>query len=488
MQKFEFHRKYRELLERNAFEAPDDVWNNITAALDNEPNQLDLTKSEQDIVDEVWSQIENELDIDEVWGKINTELDEKKQRPLFAMFRYRVAAAVILFLLALSATLYLFTDRLTQPLMAKKHQYIEQRHGASTNEETMTGESNRLPAAGGANVNQPKSAGSALSTFNTKNDRTTTSQREELDAAEKNVLISSKESSDLANIPIQLSGSLALPETFAMLKAKDAFIDVPGGVDLEEAVKIYEPEINNTYWIAAFASPANRNTSSEELPFDRKDSKWTTGLITAVKNTYLLNQETLEGFSSSGMNSSKLSFQPDLGINVQYALNQRYILETNIFLKSSAKQSSNFYSYGEYVSKEMQLNYMASELLVKQNAKKSYLNDKLIRRNVAGVYVGHMNSATEMVRNESLDITSKYAALDYGVLLGQEFELRSKGPIKVSTGISIKYGLPNVYKGDANVPENFNRTHNASLEFRIGLAYRWKSKVGIDHYLGVLSK
>ncbi len=486
MQKPEFHKKYRELLEQNALDAPDDVWNNIASDLDKDQQELSLDESELSLIDEVWNTLEDELDIDEVWNNIDAELEEKKKVPVYLKYRRWLAAAIILLLIGLSSIMHYYSADLTQPLTANKHQYNE--HGIDAIDEKSPLYEEPVSGKSGSNVTIVLSVSDDSLSFAADTKKYTTTQLTvEPDAVEVMALNPDLENSPVTRTPILVSGSFSLPEIYEPLESKTAYVELPEAIDLDEVAHKSQFNFPNTHWIASFA-PEYDGDSSDKLPFDRKDSKWTTGVVAAVKNTYLLNQETMNGFSPTGMNSANLTFQPDIGVNVQYALSQKYILESNVFLSSSTKQNYNFYSYGEYVSKEMQLKYMASEVLLKQNSKRSYLKDKLIRRNVAGVYVAHMRSATEAVGSDLHDVSSKYAALDYGVMLGQEFELRSKGPVKVTTGITLKYGLPNVYQGDADVPGNFNKTHNASLEFRVGIAYRWKAKVGIDHYLGSLIK
>ncbi len=487
MQNHDFHKHYRKLLEQDAQEAPDEVWNAISAAMDKDARPVEPDEADQVLLDEVWGHIEDELDVDEVWGTIAEELDEPKKRAVYGWLRYGVAAAIVLLLLGVGGSMHFFSARLTQPRVSKLHQYTEQGHKAPGQELHSATESADSLAEQQV-VIVPDSPDEGVSAHaHTNKTYKATLQREEPDATARKQLCLNDEYNSIAYFPIPASGSFLVADGPRPLQRMAAFVELPEAIDLINAARIREDRLPNTHWIASFA-PATSLTDGDELIPDRRDSKWTTGVITAVKNTYLLNQETLDGFSPAGMNNASLAFQPDVGLNVQYALSRRYILESNVFFSSTTRQDYQLYSYGEYVSKDMELNYLSTEFILKQNAKRSLLKDKLIRRNVAGVYVAHMQSASEQVKSELQDVTAKYAALDYGLMLGQELEIRSKGPVKVTTGITLKYGLPNVYAGDAQVPGQLNKTHNASIEFRVGIAYRWKAKAGIDHYLGALSK
>ncbi|MBR8536747.1 hypothetical protein KDU71_14315 [Carboxylicivirga sediminis] len=483
MQNNEFHKKYRELLEQDVLQAPDDVWMNISEALDTDALPVEPNDEEQALIDKVWGGIANELDVDEVWDTISGQLDEEAKRPVYIRYSRWLAAAVIALLIGVGGILQIFTPEPTQPRIAKMHQYNKQGHQPADEVQNSDLVSAEL-LSDEVDVSVTDRSQDELSPQeNTNETYIATLLRDEPGVKTSNTIHPNEESSTIACFPIPASGSFSLPQLNTPLEGKAAYIQLPDGVNINRAASLRQYRHPNTYWMADFA-PVQALDDEDELLHDRRDSRWTTGVVTAVKNTYLLNQETLDGFSPAGMNNASLAFMPDVGLNLQYAINRRYVLESNVFVSSNTKQSYNFYSYGEYVSKDMQLQYLATELLLKQNARRSYFKDKLIRRNVAGVYVAHMQSASEQVGSEVMDVSSKYASFDYGLMLGQELELRSSRPVKVSTGITIKYGLPNVYVGDAQVPGQFNKTHNASIEFRVGIAYRWKAKAGIDHYLG----
>jgi len=485
-----YHKKYRDLLEKNAVDAPDDVWDSIASQLGEDAIELRVDDEDQMLLDEVWGNIENELDVDEVWGNIENQLEEKSSRSVYYKLRYWIAVAILLLIIGLTGVLQLLsnqdlmTDTVAEQFEEQMAESVEARESVGILKPTMgvSVVDESTPEVVKENVNDKQKIRDRRQSNKTK------AINIEPDVKAKDLHYPIKESRTLSSSPIHTSGSFftSLDEK-ALIRRTDVVLPLQE-FKLDPTLVLPNTKAVNSDWITAF-KPTAPVKEDDVLAYDRKDSRWTTGVVTALKNTYLLNDETIEGFSPEGMNSSKMTVLPNVGLNVQYAINKRYIFDTNLFYSSTSKQRYSLYNHGEYGSKDLQLDYVAGEFAIKQNAKKSIGgSQKIIRRNIAGVYVAHLKSASEAILDQTDDVVSKYAAIDYGLLLGQEFEWRTKGPIKVSTGLTVKCGLPNIYTGDNNMPGSFNKTHNASVEFRIGIAYRWKAKVGIDHYLGFKAK
>jgi len=510
MREQDYHNKYREQLEQNAEGAPDDVWNNISSQLDMDASEMRLDDQEQELLDDVWGNLQNELDVDEVWGKIDHTLDKNRKGILFHKYRRGIAAAIILLMVGLTGVMQMLTGETEQTYSAielSSKEYKGSPDSIAKRDNVINPQMPPITKSAGRNWQDlarsiPNKIVNDSAVVNHQiNGRTASADvpnnqgidnanllQNEPDVKANELHSPNVESRTLASSPTYTSGSFRIPIDDEALKGKTAFVIQTHDYKLEPTLVLPDNKIVDSDWISAFKAtyPIKEN---DVLAYDRKDSRWTTGVVTSIKNSYLLNAETMDGFSSSGMNESKMTVVPEFGLNVQYAINQRYIFDTNLFFSSTSKQNSNTYKHGEYISKNLQLNYIAGEFALKQNAKHNIFgSEKIIRRNVAGVYVAQLQSASETLVSDAEDVASKYAALDYGIIVGQEFELRSKGPVKVSTGLTVKYGLPNVYTGDNTVPSNFNKTHNASVEFRIGIAYRWSTKVGIDHYLGFFNK
>ncbi|WP_430814457.1 hypothetical protein [Carboxylicivirga sp. RSCT41] len=475
-----FHNNYQALFEHMPHEAPDDVWKAIEGHLDNDAVHVRLDKDEDELVNEVWREMEDELDIDEVWHVISQELDAGQKRSIIPRFKYWLAAAGVLILLGLTNLMYHFSEQATQPLNGKARLDYKTDLSTDSNHEN----SNILIKPGmDSSVMQLQQPNE----LNVLKQHTTELLRNEPDAIVCTLRFPKEQSSVIAHSPMLASGSFLDPRSNKLLQSKTTSVEMKKPFDINIPLVLPAPDTKPMHWTDNFLTQPPVD-DRQIVKYDQKDSRWTTGVVTALKNTYLLNAETYEGFSSTGMNNSKMTFQPDFGLTIQYAINTKFIFETNLFAASSLKQGYKTYSYGQYVNKETELNYYGAELAIKHNARYSLVGERLLRRNIGGVYINHLQSASETLSNTSSDVSSRYASVDYGLIIGQEFEIRSNGPVKVTTGLAVKYGLPNVYVGDDKHPAKLNKTHNASLEFRIGIAYRWKSKTGIDHYLGIINK
>jgi hypothetical protein len=468
-----FQDKYRKLIEQQAEEAPMDVWNNLSDALDQEmPAEATGESAITSDLEEVWSSMQDQLDIDEVWNNISQELDRDRLVLVRRMvLRWGAAAAIIL----LFTLPFALQDRPIKKgkLARKEAEMLEMPAAARDSFEGRTDiKQPALMAAQTttekAQLSVPLSVGASQEISDEKG--------ETKFYLEVGALIDSA----MQNSSIQ-NGSERLPllwQSPAIAFIEDFQVDVKPVLVMPE-----------NWYEAQFRLPAPEIPQipgeKDLLVYDRKDSRWTVGVTTVLKNTYLLNQQTIQGFRPEDLTSTKMAFVPDIGLNVKYALNKTYILDANVFAMAQSQQSYMVYQHGEYVSRKVSLNYLQGEWAIKQQAKHSLVaSGRVMRRNVAGVYLAQLQNAVEQIDGEGADVGMKYASIDYGILLGQEFEWKAKSPVKLTAGVTVKYGIPNIYTGDDQLPAQLNKTHNASLEFRVGIAYRFKAREGIDHYLG----
>ncbi|SMO40891.1 hypothetical protein SAMN06265379_101582 [Saccharicrinis carchari] len=506
------------MLRQDAPKAPDDVWKKLSSQLDLDAAEMRLNEQEKNMIEEVWQDLDVQLDIDQVWNGISGELDKDEEKVLSPKTKFpywAVAAAILLLILMGDTGLVRYLNLGSSPEQLADVQLTAGGDSSkysthATVEEQNENKSNQLSLATVINdttltdvstkfgneekARDIKTHPKANKETNRINEKSHSLKQNEgkrnlmayVPATMKTRKDESREQQRL-NLSDKKREDVASYSKDAYLIGKDAFVTQqqqfkPELKAIHPDQKILSPNVIN-----GFDLPFARVEEPSLTAYNKKYSKWSTGVVTAVKNTYLLNSETKDGFSATGMNESKITVMPDIGLNVQYALSPRYVLSTNLFFTSSLKQKYNTYSYGEYVSKQLQLDYWASELAIKQNARNNiFSSEKIVRRNIVGFYVAALRSASQKIVNEPTDITSKYTRFDYGLVLGQEIEFVSHGPITVSSGLTFKYGLPNVYAGDSALPGNLNQTHNASFEFRVGIAYQWKTNKGIDHYLSFL--
>jgi len=477
MREEELFKKYRHQIEQDALDAPDDVWHAIAAKLDAENvGSLHLEhQSDDDLINEVWNNISDELDIDAIWMIISNDLDQDHRiiTPLYK--RKWIVAAVLLFMVGISSLMHIYTSKIPKVQVSNAIQN-DTISSIATRDTTISLNKlqiiEKVPVSFSEDITKSQHLNQSLSKGNPFNINTSKHPVQLIYQHSPSKVENNDSNNQYAIQSIHPKGVVALSTFYEIL--------TPSSI-LQDSYR-YQYLYNSFNYNSR---PPSDN--SNLLTYSGKDSRWTIGVITAIKNTYLMSQKTKNGFNSHNMVRTELSILPDIGLCCKYALNQKYIVDASFFLSSASEQSYKEYIHGEYISKNIELNYLMSELTLKQNSKSGFLSsDKIIRRNVAGLYMAHLHSALEETGDKKEIITSKYSSLDYGLIIGQEFELKSSGPIKITAGVSAKYGLPNVYRGDEAVPSQLNRTHNASLEFRLGIAYRIPAKEGIDHYLGFL--
>ena len=199
------------------------------------------------------------------------------------------------------------------------------------------------------------------------------------------------------------------------------------------------------------------------------------GLITVIKNTWLINHETLDGLKSESLNSSQIVFFPDAGLSLNYSLNRTWLIQADGFLSSNTGQEYLEYLYGHYSRKKITLRY--SEIALSVKYKFSGSNQLLPRSSInvlAGGYFSVLNQANQEIGTDLENIGSQYKKFDFGIRVGGEFEFKIFDQLSLAPGIILSIGIPNIYKGTSTIPGYMIRTHNGSAEFQFALYYHFK--------------
>ncbi len=486
---------YRQMVNRSLTDPPVDVWHSILQkmdAADTVAGGADSTsRADEELFDSGWSGITAEMDIDEVWNKILHDLNRKPVVVgLFPRYLYRGIAAALLLLISVGGLIYFLSPGHTvsnQPVALIDSTFIKDKIQPSAKSDE-TASLQRLLSEDSKNAH-------AIDSLR-QTDITTVGRDSAILAASLHSqrMTGTDDSIALSQSPVGPEGERAgfpkyKPDVLDQtLPHRPAPLITDGKALPEPALIPIGHQLDYNLDLFEFLKRSETGTSNL-LAYNRKDSRWSVGLISAIKNTYLLNQKTIDGFKSDNSNESKIAFIPDFGANIKYAFNQKLLMDMNVFFSSASRQDYNEYLFGKYESTRVQLNYLLAEFSVKHNSSRSFLaSEKIIRRNVAGIYLGSLQDAKETVGSRTRNLTSQYSPLDYGVLAGQEFEIKSRSPLKFSAGITAKYGIANAFQGSEHTPADLHRTHNASIEFRMGISWRFKSGSPADYYLGSLIK
>lgn len=231
----------------------------------------------------------------------------------------------------------------------------------------------------------------------------------------------------------------------------------------EKPIQIDLDDLNLSDGIATYAF-SNRNTPP---------GSFSLGITTAIKNTWLINNETFEGFDRLNHNRTDLKFYPDIGINLHYQHTQRWGLETGLFFSSSTGQTYRQYIHGKFTHRSISLNYLQWEFMASHTTgNRMFQNTGTVRlKSMLGFYTSVMNSATEIIENDQFDVKPLYSGLDYGLVLGQYLQWHPIRRVVFSPGVHVKWGLSDIYRGGNDLPLHFGNTYNRSIEFRLNVYY-----------------
>jgi hypothetical protein len=198
-------------------------------------------------------------------------------------------------------------------------------------------------------------------------------------------------------------------------------------------------------------------------------SKFSVGISLTEKNTWMINQETIEGLDKQKLNTTKAKFLNDAGIILRYNQSERWSFEGSFFLLSKTGQSYRQYLNGIYNSKSYELRYFSIELSARHTFHKSLNINNVKFYYVAGAYISHLNTAYKRIDHSLYDVSTDYDPTDYGIIIGCEPEITLFDRFTVAPGLRIKYGIPNIFADQPGLPDELHSTRNASVEFRLNI-------------------
>ena len=400
----------------------------------------------------LWTDISRKLMVEEAWDNIAATLEKDTQKKGFWHFGLRAAAvAAIISLGALSV--WLFSPGDSEPQMAEETQLTT----PPPAETELTDPAEILQPFTGETQSRATDLAEYSGTASTETEysKPLTEPGDHTDPQQ----VSSFEEQyfpAMASIPDLIQPQTLQPEEYGKGNlALQPFLQRP--------LEINPDDLNLSKGIVTYAFPDNIKPSGS----------FSLGITTAIKNTWLINNETFEGFDRLNHNRTDLKFYPDIGINLHYQHNQRWGLETGLFLSSSTGQTYRQYIHGKFTHRSISLNYLQWELMASHTTgNRLFQNTGSVRlKSMLGFYTSIMNSATEVIENDQFDVKPLYAGLDYGLVLGQYLQWQPVRRVVFSPGMHVKWGLTDIYRGGNNLPLNFSNTYNRSIEFRLNVYY-----------------
>ncbi len=396
--------------------------------------------------DGVWENIADQLDVELVWDNISRELGSNPKRKFYTVYLMRAAAIAVIISLGVITNYFIDIDLTTSPNLATSSNITTPDHDASENIQT---ESQTIPPA-------PK----LIRPGNIIADEEFLLAQE----VEKESVLTFKDiiESNLLPDNYSIGRQLAIQENENQL-ISPVYPEILIAQNLPGLAQLIKPEIQKQPDLAFH---------TEEFAY-RDYQPLSFGLTTSIKNTWLFNNETFEGFDRYNHNRTDIKFHPDFGFNIKYRFSQKWSIESGMFISSLTGQSYRQFIQGTFSRKEISLNYFQLELLGSYTGMgKWFGTEDLLRLNsMAGIYVSSLNSAYELINGERRGIEENYKGADFGFIFGQHIDLELGSRITFSPGIRLKWGLSNIYHGKNNIPSGLTATQNRSIEFRLNLYY-----------------
>lgn len=403
-----------------------------------------LENLNEEVPDQVWEDIQDDLDLQEVWGRLTDHYD---------IARGNSNAKIKQFLFfCLCSLLLLFMPFILNESIDNTLNFIPKE---SQTEWDFTG-------------------GETVVTPSTKKDR------EEIvfpavDGQENSNLSLSKVDTDI----IQDTESLNAKEISSAKKINrhELAITLPGKkhiaslkkelIDIKPEMFGYEEE-----FYPEIPLKFNQNITQWEGD-DTKEVKPKnfqiayTGLLTGIKNTWLLNYETFNGLKRSTLSATVPTYRKESGFLVAIKLKEKHTVATELFWQSESGQKYMDYRNASYAQRDIRLSYLKAQMYYL--LPNSYLRGDLI----AGGYIAYLNQGQEVMEQTRMDVSGDYASFDYGLVTGYQVNVPLGRRLAFIPSVRLNYNLTNIFSGNDNLPAEYKKTRNAAVSLNAALVYRY---------------
>jgi hypothetical protein len=440
---------YNEQLTESSEKAPEGIWDDIAGKMDElqliSAYQEQLAQSSEDAPEGMWDDMARKMDIDEVWKGVAAGLHENKKSGFVIWFNRGIAAAIAILVIS-TLSLWLLLNPFS-PGTDLAHSELT----APANENQAV-----VPTEEEPSIRQPEFSLSI-----------TGSNGQNIKDVDDNLIASAQEQ-DSRNQEESISQSDArkiTPDngstTLNPLMNAGATLATLGSPSLRERSSYSLSEEESQYNL----NISNANAGSGALAL---------GFTTAMKNTWLFNHETFQGFDPGSGSRTHLKFYPDVAVSLGYQFSERWKMESNFSISSSAGQSYEQYIYGRFSQREITLRYFQAEVLAAYNHRKRWVirSNTMSHSTYMGLYYSVLNAAHESIAGEKEDISELYKKNDYGIITGHNLNIPITGKLMFSPGIYFTWGLPNIYQAEYTLP-SLKRTHNRSVELRFSVYYNF---------------
>ena len=383
-----------------------------------------IESNPHDPPESIWSNIQDDLDVENVWQRISYQLYEDRKKILQRTIPYAAAAAILLLLLLFNPFKPQRTYDLADSELNKNFPSLNQ---TLKQEKDIQG-----GFTGQRATSEEKSAAYRASDLSTPETNLTASLTATSVAQENENDRSLSDLQKLSTLPANLDASL--PQT--MIAANNITDD---------------------------------ETTSSEKENEKSQPEFYAGLSGELGKSWLLSNKTIYSITESPYSSANPANESAFGFLGGVKLNDKWSVELATILNDNRGQIYREYLDGQLVTNKFNLKYSTFSIKGRYKIISKTLNLPVSHNLMVGTYVGYLNKASQNIESETNNIKPDYRNYDIGLLIGYEIDSQISTNYTLSTGIQIDPGLINIYKGNEELPANFNKTYNASIGVNISI-------------------
>ena len=376
----------------------------VNELIDNQSEFNLISPLVQDEADEIWEEISNEMDLADVWNDISSDLDRVMPKdPVSGIIPKSIAIGLIILIGAIFVKkAILDSDIVQQNVLIEKKE----------NEQTTGLILKNIPVHFNKGDQIKTELLPVLSKSYDKNKvgietNPAKSNIKDLNSGKPIPVYNAANSKDLVTPDmvdlnlIHLRQNIPVDET-----------DIPPEIIPNDLKRIKMPHTTDFNSLNIIDNPSASGFSAPITDRGRISA----GIITLLKNTWLLNQETLDGLKSETLNTTVIVFYPDFGLSLNYSLNKTWLLQADGFLYSKTGQEYYDYIYGHYSKKTITLNYLTVALSFKYKLTgRNYFMHRTSMYLIAGGYISVLHQACQKINTDVENIGFEYAKYDYGI-------------------------------------------------------------------------
>ncbi len=440
---------------------------------------LQLKKAE---MDDMWGDIRSELDIEDVWSKVASGLDVVMPPDKGPGIFFKGCAAVLLILAGLipvqkaipdenlvspgTAVEFILEEKADEPVSSKEvAETGTYRKEEKSNDNVLPADQAEIVDGRGQNGKMLPAKATVQQYAGENSTESLADESEGIMTDRVSNLHSAKRGATLISFDTEIDGETLAPFTEVTPASRAGIGPVASSTGPEVMKVAHIPFYGNLQQNESIAT-------ARVFPVSVDAGRFTIGLITSFKNTWLLNQETFNGLRSESLNSTEIIVFPDAGLSLGYSFTGSWSVQAEAYLCSNTGQEYYDYIYGHYSRKRIVLRYSTVALSVKYNTGGERGPENRTSINLlAGGYLSYLHNADRQIDADIEKIRSHYRTFDLGVRLGCEFELHLNNHLSVAPGLSFSMGLANIYKGTGDVPGYLRKTYNGSAVFHLSFYY-----------------